>query len=390
MPDLSAHDVSPTLSESAKIKNLSVIINGKELRPNNIDDLEIVFGVGGKTGHITFLDVDNLNELGALIQGDIIISYTDSLGASYKEVFAIVQSKNARNKSSGITIQLQFESYITYTLKQTYLSLGFKNKTIGEVFDEIMKKLELPVDIVEKEDSHKFEGIVIPKSISLYDWMNTKMSLMNMVLIDTKKETSIVSKDLLDFSKLDEPQERDFIQGFKGDRPFHSILEFNGDISSRQKLNQAPPTQIEYIKDNVLSLVTEVVSLETAYASQKLNGGAGVNGANIVNTSAFIGQKTGSPLGINKRQGLDYDYRDAINESQDVYMIVQGTNFDRLYTKVKVSLHRTVDIKGGGKDETFSGIFVVTRFVDKITSGIFYQKLVLQRSDFGEGDPNVK
>ena len=209
-------------------------------------------------------------------------------------------------------------------------------------------------------------------------------------MIDTKKETAIVSKDLLDFSKLDSPQERDFIQGFKGDRPFHSILEFNGDISSRQKLNQAPPTQIEYIKDNVLSLVTEMVSLETAYTSQKLNGGAGLKGANIVNTSAFIGQKTGSPLGINKRQGLDYDYRDAINKSQDIYMIVQGTNFDRLYTKIKVSLHRTVDVKGGGKDETFSGIFVVTRFVDKITNGIFYQKLVLQRSDFGEGDPNVK
>ena len=383
-------DQNAMVTERANLKSLKVTINGISIREQTIVDLQINYKKNMKDGSITFVDAENVGELGNFTEGIIEITYVDGMGNQYGDVFAICDSDGARSKKNAINNTLSFESVAIHKMKMTYLSLGFKDASLSDVIKKVCDLVDISLTIVDSSEPYMFEGLVIPKSICFYDWLITKLDISNKIMYATKAGMVIIDKDLLDFKNLPDTTEHDFVQGADPENPYHNILEFHGKTASKATLLTAPPSETEYIKDNVLSLQTTKVSIDTASATQAMNGSYGKDGKTIGNGTIFYGSKTTSSIGHNLKQGIDKDYRDVINESQGIYMIVQGLNLQRMYKKVNLVFERTPTINSGHRDEIFSGSFVIVECKDKITGGVFLQKLTLQRSDYGAGDQNVQ
>lgn len=382
-------DRTAQISEFGKVTALLVELNGFPIRAPTINDIQIDYGGVTKKGIIAFTDSENVGELSDMTKGVISISYTDALENSYSEIFYITKVVGSRGKKNILTTVIYFEDVVSQTFKRTYLSFGYTNTTLQDVIKAVATKLNLPMTFVDSKNPHIYESLVVPKNISFYDWIQRILKTNNKIMYQSKLGVVIADKDTLDFANLGKSADKKFIQGAREEDTFNTILEFNGATSEPNALLQAPPTDVEYVKDNVLSLDTVDTSIETVYESQSLNGSFGRRGSTIANSTPFIGRKTISSLTTNLSKGIDNDFRDVINGSQNSDMIIHGQNINRLYKKIDIVLDRAPNTTNAEGNEVFSGTFVVVGYSDRIIMGVFTQKLILKRSDFGEGNANV-
>lgn len=384
-------NLTAQLNDSSKLKLLLIEVNGIRIRQESLFNLQVNFNPeNGKTGVFSYTDVENINELSPITTGTVLVKYIDALGIGYEENFAITKVEVSRLKKNQISTMIFFEELIINRLRKSYISIGFKDKTFGDMLKTIFETLDLPVSITSSDSAKVFQQFVVPKNISIYEFLCTHLPLMNMRMYSTKQGLNIVDKAVLAFGNFGDSVEQNFVQGADTDNVYWNIKEYKAVASNPRVLLDAPYTEAEYINDHVLALDTVKVSIETAYATQELNGSFGFKGTTIANSNPTYGSKAVSSLYFNLQEGIDIDYRDVINSSQDIKIKVQGLNIDRMYTPVNITLDRAPNTSNGEGDEVFSGKFIVTSYVDSITSGVFTQMLTLSRSDFMEGNPNVQ
>lgn len=376
-------EASPLITEAAKLKAINIFVNGQEIRSQDMLDLQITFS-DYKRGIISFTDTMNLTETAPLTMTYLDISYTDSMGGTYSETFIATSVKSDRNKDATITNLIHFEDMITNTLRLSYISKGYRDKTMLEIIEDIYETLNLPATFTATGNERRYEHFVLPSNISTLEFIEKQLGNSNIMQIADRSGISFITRDLLDFSKLDEPKEFTFTLDNSYEKPYWNILEYNGDILGTQILQEIPDTISYRVSDTDLRLNVDTTTLASIYTKEKINLGFGIEDSTLPEMIYTIGTKNVSTISINDREGITRDLREVAKNAQRIDIVVQGLINHRMYNKIKIELPRPRGV-GGGSDIVHSGFFVVTEVTDKILMGNLVQYLTIQRCDYGQG-----
>jgi hypothetical protein len=376
------------LTESARIKKLTVSINGIEIRSQNIMDVQLHFGKENK-GIMTFLDNTGISELSPLSYSVVEIYLTDNNNFEFKNHFIITKVNTVRYKEGSIRQEIEFENIVMNNLRNTYISKGFVDKTIIEMITDIFKELNINAIILTRNTDQKYSNFIFPKNISLWEFFNKHLKYENIEWYFDYQGLKILSKDY--FAYKDIPLSRGDIYTLtsKPNNPNFNILEFKGITSNTNKLLQAPTSYLNKFNNMNLVYNPEVIGKSNAYKVEKNNGYMGMGDTTLPILYASIGIKEIDNLNSSLIMGSNENYRDIINSNQKFQIIVQGTNLEKMYSKIQISLPRPKALETSVEDKVFSGYFIVTEIINKIVGGVFIQVLTLQSSDYGRGDNDV-
>ncbi|MCD6370818.1 MAG: hypothetical protein J7L63_04945, partial [Thermoplasmata archaeon] len=244
---MSSKKIGYSHSTSSNLYDLEVLLNGYLLPPNTIIDLQIDFGRPSKIGNITFSDLSGISELSTINSGSIKISYKDFNEHLYSESFEILTVTKNEDKSNKPVFQCKFEDQSTSILKSTYLNLHFADMSAIQILNEITKTLDLDYYLMDVAKPVKFENVVTPSHISLWEWIQTFIKQHNILMFCDKHLSYIIHSDLADFSGLGYALEDVYSVEDKGSS-YRRITEYNTKLMDRNALAFLP-NRNEYVFD---------------------------------------------------------------------------------------------------------------------------------------------
>lgn len=376
-------EASPLITENAKIRAINVFVNGYEIRSQDLLDFQITFGLY-KRGVISFVDTMNITEMAPFTLSYLEINYQDSIGGKYIDTFAITSVRSDRNKDATITNLVHFEDLATNTLKLSYISKGYIDKTMIEIFEDLFDTVGLQATFVTDGSERVYPNFVIPTNINTFEFIKNQCDNSNILMFSDRNGFRFVTKDIMDYGKLPLPSEPTFMLDNTPELPYWNILEYNGNILGTSMLQGLAPINAYRIDDNDLKISPTFSDIDSVYTKEAINEGFGISDSKMPELIYSVGQRNSSTISVNDREGIDVDYRSVMNSSQKIDIVVQGLIGLRMYTQIKIDLPRPRGV-AGGSDIVHSGFFIITEVTDKILAGNFVQYLTIQRSDYGKG-----
>jgi hypothetical protein len=378
----------PYVDETAKIERLTVDINNVNIRSQAISDLQIDYGENN-IGKLTFLDYENLLEAMPLTYSIIRIEFADLVGMEYRGNFIIIKSDVNRYKDGSARVTVYFESITTYTLKNTYVSKSFKDKTLIEMLQQIFEDYAIPVILAKHESDYIHDYFVFPKNISIWEFLNRYLYKEGYVFFHDRVSLKIFSRKYLEAQNIEiDPVEYNF--KYDSSKPHFNILEYQGTISNSGKLNNIATINKNF-RSSDLKYDFNIFGINDILEKEQSNGGfmgMSVN-SKLKDFYPTIGVKEYDSLENYFIEGSDEDYRDIIRNNNKIKIVIQGINTENLYHRIKVNIGRSKTIDTADMDKTYSGEYIITEVIDKIISGVFVQVLTLQSADYPKGDENV-
>jgi hypothetical protein len=377
----------PFIDETSKIEKIEVDINNIRIRSQSLSDLQINYSKNS-VGKVTFLDYENLIEMMPLTYSIIRIQFTDLVGMDYLGSFIITKSEVNRYKDGSIKVTAYFESISTYSLKNTYLSKTFTNKTLIEMLEELFEDYSIPAMLIKHPSDYKHEFFVFPKNISLWNFLNTYLVKEGYVLFHDRVSLKILSRKYIEAQNiLKDPNDYNF--RYDSSKPHFNILEYQGVISNSGRLNNIPVFN-KNTRTSDLTYNFDFLGIGEIADKESSNGGfMGMTGSKVKDFYSTIGVKEYDSLENYFIEGTTEDYRDIILDNNKINIVIQGINTENLYHKIKLNIGKSKSIKTDTNDQVYSAEYIVTEVIDKIISGIFVQILVLQSADYPKGDGDV-
>jgi len=380
---------NPLIGETAQYKSLTVLINGMELRSQDIVDVQINYGELIKA-KISFADTMNMCEFAPITFPIIKIRLVDALNNETELDFIVASSEVLRIKNNIINVIMNLEELTSNALSTMYLSKTYTNMTFLEIVKDIANDNNLTINIFEK-DGIKNDFFVVPGNISLWEWIKREAKLQNVQVFSDRQGLTLANKDLLNYNQLVGPSEHPFTLNRNEELPYWNIIEYQGKTSNNKSTQKAPKANLVNHDPLNLGYFPSKISVETEFKTQKLNKYMGY-GDELEMPKLFenLGTREISHLEKNKTTGLNEDYRDIINNQQNLKIAVEGLCLLRVYSKIRIDLPRSVAVQSKQGDEVFGGLYVITQVIDKIVSGNFLQYLTLQAADYGPGPDDLQ
>ena len=377
----------PNIHESAKVYNLEVTINNVDILVDTISDIQIDFGRENK-GKIVILDTLGLPELIPLSFSVIRIHFFDPLKVEYKNEFIVTKVDITRHKSGANKLVIYFKNFFQYSLEKLYVSKAYSNKKMSEMLLDIFDEYEIPVTFMVK-DEYTYENFVFPKNISMWDFLNKYLKYVGYDFYFDLIGMKIASRVLLEGKNLPLFSEDPYVFDNKAEQSFFNIVEFNGIFSNTQEMSKV----VSYNRNNFndeLKYEFNYFGIEDVSNEEINQGFVGLQDKKIKDFYPSLGIKEIDTFNYYEIIGENEDYRNIARNNQNINIVIQGTNIEKLYQLIKLNLPKGKNIKSSSNEEISSGYYIITQVRYKIISGMFVQALTLQSYDYPRGDRGVK
>jgi len=173
----------------------------------------------------------------------------------------IVEVKDDESKNKSY--QIKCLDQVSYLLKNTYFSKGYKNKKLSEIIQDLFTKYKIK-DFISKESEIKIndskeipKNLVIPSHISLYDFLMFQCNQEGYILYQDK--FGIYGKHITELYR-DKLNKVDFEKTFKQDvdSPVYEFKIANVTSSFNNNfLNLGNPTTITYVYNPLTKSIIE-------------------------------------------------------------------------------------------------------------------------------------
>lgn len=381
MSELIGYDLTPRLSGLNGYDTLKIVINGLVIKEEHILDYQVNYNKS-EVGFLSLTDAVGITELAPLSYGVMEVLFIDSMKSRQVKKYMITKVDTFRSGNNLINIDLEFEEYDTYRLKNSFISKGFKNKTIIEIIESLFRDLKIDAKFVKKSEAIKHELFVTPGNISVYDFIMKQSKIDDFDFFVDRIGYVFAPKKYFDFSKLHVLAEDIF--NFTNDKLYWKVLEYKGSISNIGAVRNCAESIMTNLDIKDLKYNPEYIKIKDIYETQRLNAHTGIKDKtlpDIIKSNGFkqINHAFSTPI-----KGDNSDFREYVKDSQDISIIVQGVISIRMYGIIKLDLPRASFNKDDRPDSVFSGKFVVTEVIDKIMSGKYVQYLKLKSSDYGD------
>ena len=381
-------DNLPNLNDSFKIKNANITINNIDLPIDIISDIQIDYGKTNK-GKITFIDSIGIIELSPLTFGIVRINFLDLINIEYNAEFIITKTYINRNKSGYNKVTVYFKNMVQYDLEKTYISKTFKDSTLPEMLSEIFNELEIPCFFGVDKSSYKYEYFVFPKNISLWEFLNKYLKYAGYDYYFDTGSFKIISRKFLEAPKKSLFSEDSYYFNYNKENSFFTIIEYAGTFSNPERVNEMSSYNKNKFKKE-LKYEFDFKGPKTIEDAESINGAfIGTKSSKISDVYNTIGYREIDELEPFEIIGFDEDYRDIGRDNQDIQIIVQGSHTEKLYKTVKIKIPGPKNVTNDNTDSVSSGIYIVTKVVYKIISGLFVQVLTLKSLDYPKGNSSV-
>lgn len=381
MSEITEYDLTPRLSGLNGYNTLKIVINGLVIKEEHILDYQVNYNKS-EYGFLSFTDAVGVTELAPLSYGVMEVLFIDSMKGKQVKKYMITKVNTFRSGNNLINIDLEFEEYSTYKLKNSFISKGFKNKTMIEIIESIFSDLKIDGKFVKKSEAIKHERFVTPGNISVYDFIMKQSKIDDFDFFVDRMGYVFAPKEYFDFGKL--PMLSEDIFNFTNDKLYWRVLEYKGSISNVGIVRNCAESIMTNLDIKDLKYNPEYIKIKDIYEAQRLNMHTGIKDKSlpdIIKSNEFkqINHTYTTPI-----KGDEIDFREYIKDSQDLSIIVQGVISVRMYGIIRLDLPRASFNKDDSPDSVFSGKFVVTEVIDKIMSGKYVQYLKLKSSDYGD------
>jgi hypothetical protein len=375
------------LTEDSRIEKLQVFINGIEIDPKSISDIQINYGRENK-GVITFVDITGVSEAMPLTYGIIDIIYDDFASGSSQSTYIITRVNTTRYKDNTIKQTCFFENLVLNNLKTLYVSKAYSNMKVLDIIHDIFIEYDIDADFIISNDDKIYENFVIPKNISFWEWMNKQSKFDDFEFYFDFNGLRVLSKVNLSFTLIPESEGNSYILGYHQNNEMFNILEFSGITSNTEELNKIPTSNRNKFDVMDLKYNPDVIGISSAYVYENVNKYIGIGEVTLDSIYSSIGTREIDNLNNNLILGQDENYRDILNKNQFIKIAVQGMNVNRLYSKIKINIP-SAKAENNDYNKVYSGHYIITEVVNRIISGVFIQILTLQVSDYERGSTYV-
>jgi len=378
--DLTNYDLTPRIDAFSEYNTLQLSVNGVIIDDKSIIDLQINYSKEEK-GFLSFTDSIGIIEIAPLSFGIIDMLLIDSIKNKITKKYIITKAETIRTDNNLLTIDIEFEEYDTYRLKNTFISRSYKELNILEIIEKVFNELEIDSEFIDKDKIDKYEYFAIPGNISFYDFILKHSKIADFDFYVDRIGWIFGSKDSFNFSNLKVIKEDIF--SFTSKNPFWKILEYKGDFSNIKEVRKCTDMYLTNPDIMDLKYKPDIIKISDIYETQKLNNGTGFKNKVISDLITNIGEKQTNHIYNTPIKGDNIDYREYIKKSQDISIAVQGVLSIRMYGVINIDLPRSTSNNDSNPDSVFSGKFVVTDVVDKFMAGKYLQILYLKSSDYG-------
>lgn len=371
----------------SKLRNISVKVNEIDLFSEDITDFEIHWdGTSFQVeGNILLKDNrDYLNLFKSSNKPIFNIYLTDLEDKSYVRDFYVISMEEAKGDSDNEkTLLIKFIDVISFTLKNTYISKGYVEKTLTEIIEDLFKVASID-SLYKKENltknftktEKKYSALVVPSDRSIYDFIEFQLAQEGYIWFQDKQSMNIVFIESVFPKNLKDFKDKDFIEDVENPQYGYKIVDMN--ISHMNAYdNLKLPTNTSFIYDpskkSMLKMEANIANLydmlKIADIDEKyIQGTNGVRSSTLEVTSSkeFLARK------------LYFTYMQNNKLIIFTYGKVEG---NKLFEKRKVYLkgnttNKTSTIDG---DLNLSGDYVVLGIHDKIMNDKMVQKIILGR-----------
>lgn len=380
-------DTSPALLE-AQYKSLNITINGLILRSQDLIDIQINYEDIIR-GRLSFVDTLNISELAPLTYAFINIDLKDLNNNELKLNAIATDVRVGRLKDNQINIIIKFEDVTANILKNSYISKSFIKLSTLQIIQKMVEMIGIKSEFYHDIDDIKHDYFITPANISVFDFITKQIKINNIVMFSDRTGIVFISKPLLNFKFLPATIEHDFKLNRSNTIPHWNILEYDGNVNRTKYTQLATNCNLSNVDNKDLKYNPNIITIKDLYLDQEINGYMGMKEVKFYDLFNNIGRQEISHIEQNLTIGNEEDFRDIINNHQNVEIVVQGLNVLRMYSKIKLLLPRAIGIQTQESDETFSCTYVVKSVVDKVIGGNFYQFLSLSASDYSKGNDKI-
>ena len=374
------YDLTPRLDNLGGYNLLKIWINDVLIKEESILDFQVNYGLEEK-GFLSFTDSIGIIEIAPLTFSVLEVILEDKLKVKQEKKYIITKVETFRDQHNLVTIDIEFEEYNTYKLKNSFISKSYKNKTIIQIIKDLFNQLNIEAEFYNESEGYIYEYFVTPGNMTVFEFIEKQSMFADFKYFVDRIGWVFSTRDALDFSKLSFLQEDIF--SFTNKMPYWKILEYKGKISNIKEARKGVSSYIQYTDIKNLNYNPKKITVDDLYKDQEVNGNIGIKDMRIPDVLSPVGFKQISNIYSNSIKGDSKDFREYLQQMQDISIAVQGVVGVRMYGKIKVDIPRSNYNKNDNPDSVFSGYFIVVGVVDKIMAGKYIQILKLRSSDYG-------
>ena len=386
---------SNKLNEAYLVKDYFAIINGCEIRENDMLDFEIMYGGCSIDAILSFEDSQGffsgeVQKMSGLEAGGFVrIGFKAALGCGgdFDEHFVITKSKQSTDKKNARLVTLELQDADTVNKKHTFVTKSYDNKKLADtikehnknvVGDKLIKQRD---EVIVAHDKEVVQNITIPSNMNYHEFLNRILPKNGYKYVKDKYTSYIVSGQQTEFDKLKKAKDE-----FEVDAPsqfsFWKIIQYNLEGYDMNSLLSSIPTALwnatgdATIEDDGTSTSNKTLAADHKKSIQKI-------GPASTKRSDFAIQKiNGVKQGLKSNPNLQ-QYYTVLSNAEKCSIWIPGLNTNRIGFKVKVSFPRPKYLNNHSYDNTFSGEWEVYAVRDKIIKQYFVQELFLRRPGTG-------
>jgi hypothetical protein len=293
----------------------------------------------------------------------------------------IVEVKDDESKNKSY--QIKCLDQVSYLLKNTYFSKGYKNKKLSEIIQDLFTKYKIK-DFISKESEIKIndskeipKNLVIPSHISLYDFLMFQCNKEGYILYQDK--FGIYGKHITELYR-DKLNKVDFEKTFKQDvdSPVYEFKIANVTSSFNNNfLNLGNPTTITYVYNPLTkSIIEKKQNFNEIYSKINFTNSNESYIQNTVGENYNIGEVNLSDNALIKETYLNF----LKNNKSDLILTgsLAGNKLLELRDIQIIGSTNTTDGLTKG-NETLNGNYLVLSISDKILNNKFIQNIVVGR-----------
>jgi len=353
------------ISKSSELKSLNVFINGYNVSPESILDIQLDFGNISKTGNIIMLDtigIDDVSNIGSAI---ISIQYVDFYDTKYSEDFMIYRINKTEVSNNIPSLNISFIDIGSFKLKNTHINFYRKDISCIDFIKELFTEIGIPSVVISSKDKKIKEYILTNSNISLFDWMNNFIEHNNIGIIKDKFSTYIIDNEAISYDMLSFNEESEY-SVFDSPKSFRKIIEYKHKITDNKYLSDLKYTKIYNLSTDNSIIKPIEKSTSDIFNKYKINGFCGE--FNFPDSFFRDGIKT------------CIDPKNNIFKNQEMVITAIGLNNDRIMNKININISNPNATDSS--NNTSSGTYIIKNVTDKINKNKIHSIIYLDRIDY--------
>jgi len=370
--------LSNKLTETCIVDEYFIEFNGCEVRKNDVQDFEVLWGSDCVKAVLTIIDTtgtisgDTQGSAPLTVGGMVNVHFVSGKTCEFDYDFYVEKINHIQDTNNKRLLTINLIDKETLNLKGTFVNKGYPETTYSDAIEKHLNDNGVTNIKVVRGANEPKVNTVIPAHRNALDVITSDIKAKGMELVRTMSGGYLVSKECKTFDKLTSTNE-EFEYDVANHLSFWRILQYNIQGLDMDALLQTIP-----VKQTFMSSVSQIEDTEGTDSKAEVNNSKDTStiGKNsITDLVNYRGEKLKSSETKNTKE-----YFNKIAGVQKASIWVPGLSIDRIGKKVTVHFPTPPSINTSDYDEILSGEWEVYMVRDKIIKEFFVQELFIRRA----------